>query len=45
VFTDTQGQLWMAFHAWLPGKVGYPNSRLLFIRPISLAGAVPFVQP
>jgi hypothetical protein len=45
VFTDTQGQLWMAFHAWLPGKVGYPNSRLLFIRPISLAGAVPSVQP
>ena len=45
VFTDGQGQLWMAFHAWLPGKVGYPNSRLLFVRPISLAGGLPSVQP
>lgn len=45
VFTDPQGQLWMAFHAWLPGKVGYPNSRVLFIRPISLAGGLPSVQP
>jgi hypothetical protein len=41
VFTDTQGNLWLAFDAWLPGQVGYPNSRPLFLRRISVtAGAV-----
>jgi hypothetical protein len=39
VFTDGAGRVWMAFHAWLPGKVGYPNSRLLFIRPITVNGS------
>jgi hypothetical protein len=43
VFTDAQGTMWMAFHAWLPGKVGYPHSRVLFIRRLSLAGGVPTV--
>ena len=38
VFADGQGHLWMAFHAWLPGKVGFPNSRLLFIRPLTVTG-------
>ena len=28
-----------------PGKVGFPNSRLLFIRQISMVGAVPSVVP
>ncbi len=45
VFTDPSGNLHMAFHAWLPGKVGYPNSRLLFIRQISLAGSAPSIVP
>jgi beta-xylosidase len=45
VFTDVHGQLQMAFHAWLPGKVGYPNSRLLFIRPLTATGGVPSVGP
>ncbi len=45
VFTDPSGNLHMAFHAWLPGKVGYPNSRLLFIRQISLAGSTPSIVP
>jgi beta-xylosidase len=41
VFTDDQGNLWMAFHAWLPGQVGYPNSRPLFLRRITISkGAV-----
>ncbi len=40
VFSDGQGRLWMAFHAWLPGHVGFPNSRLLFIRPIAVTGDV-----
>ena len=38
VFTDTQGNLWMAFAAWLPGKVGYPNSRPLFHCRITISG-------
>jgi beta-xylosidase len=39
VFADSGGHLWMAFHAWLPGKVGFPNSRLLFIRPFTVTGS------
>ncbi len=45
VFTDTQGQLWLAFHAWLPEAVGYPHSRLLFLRPLSVTAGVPQVGP
>ncbi len=45
VFTDSTGQLQMAFHAWLPGKVGFPNSRLLFIRQITVAAGGPSVDP
>ena len=45
VFTDPSGRLHMAFHAWLPGKVGFPNSRLLFIRQISAVGGTPSVEP
>jgi hypothetical protein len=41
VFTDAQGTMRMAFHAWLPGKVGFPNSRVLFLRPITLSAGVP----
>ncbi len=36
VFTDTSGHLEMAFHAWLPGAVGYPHSRLLFVRQLEI---------
>jgi hypothetical protein len=45
VFTDTQGQLQMAFHAWLPGAVGYPHPRLLFVRPLMMDGGLPRVGP
>jgi hypothetical protein len=45
VFTDLHGQLQMAFHAWLPGRVGYPNSRLLFIRPLTVTGGGPSAGP
>jgi len=45
VFTDSSGQLHMAFHAWLPGKVGFPNSRLLFIRQIGVVDGTPTVEP
>ncbi len=37
-FSDPSGNFYLAFHGWLPGKVGYPNSRELFIRKMTLAG-------
>lgn len=43
VFTDTQGALWMAFHAYLPSAVGYPHSRLLFLRQIAFNNGAPVV--
>ncbi len=44
LFTDAQGGLWMAFHAYLPSAVGYPHSRLLFLRRIALSNGMPVVQ-
>lgn len=44
VFTDGQGQLQMAFQAWLPGAVGYPHPRLLFIRPLTMVNGLPRVE-
>ena len=44
LFADQDGQLWMAFHAYLPTAVGYPNSRLLFLRRLAFADNVPIVQ-
>ncbi len=43
VFTDTSGHFWIAFHAWVPGAVGFPNSRDLYLRQLDLSGAVPAV--
>ena len=45
LFTDGQGGLWMAFHAWLPGAVDYPHNRLLFLRQVTFSGGLPAVQP
>lgn len=45
VFVDTAGSFWIAFHAWAPGAVGYPNNRSLYLRQLSLAGATPVVVP
>jgi beta-xylosidase len=44
LFTDTQGGLWIAFHAWLPSAVGYPHSRLLFLRQVTFTNRLPVVQ-
>jgi hypothetical protein len=41
VFTDAHGVTWLAFHAWLPGKVGFPNNRDLFLRQLSVVGGLP----
>jgi beta-xylosidase len=43
VFTDSSGGTWLAFHAWIPGSVGYPHSRDLYIRRIDFTGAIPVV--
>jgi beta-xylosidase len=43
VFADGSGSWWMAFHAWVPGAVGFPNSRGLYIRRLDLSRAVPVV--
>ena len=44
LFTDSSGGLWMAFHAWSPSAVGYPHSRLLFLRQVTFAYGIPVVQ-
>ena len=43
VFADASGSFWIAFHAWIPGSVGFPNSRGLYLRRLDLSGAVPAV--
>jgi len=44
LFTDPQGVLWIAFHAWLPSAVDYPHSRLLFLRQVTFTDDLPVVQ-
>jgi beta-xylosidase len=44
VFADTSGSYWVAFDAWVPGAVGYPHSRDLYLRRLSLSGATPTVD-
>jgi beta-xylosidase len=41
VFADGQGNLWMAFAAWLPGRLANPNSRMLFVQPLTIVDGVP----
>jgi hypothetical protein len=43
VFADRAGNLWIAFHAWVPGAVGSPNSRDLYLRRLSFSGLAPTV--
>ncbi len=43
VFTDTTGSYWIAFHGWVPGAVGFPNNRDLYLRRLTLTGPVPVV--
>ncbi len=45
VFRDPRGNPWIAFHAWLPDAVGYPNARLLFVRPLASLGSLPLRSP
>jgi hypothetical protein len=43
VFAEASGKFWIAFHAWVPGAVGFPNSRDLYLRPLNLSGLLPLV--
>jgi hypothetical protein len=43
IFTDTSGAYQIAFHAWVPGAIGFPNSRDLYIRRLDLSGPRPTV--
>ncbi len=43
LFTDGSGNLWMAFDAWIPGGVGYPHSRALYVRQLNFSGSTPAV--
>jgi len=45
VFDDASGTSWIAFDAWLPGAVGYPHNRDLFLRRLDLSGTAPVVEP
>ena len=44
LFSDQDGNLWVAFHAYLSTAVGYPNSRLLYLRQVTFSGGLPVVQ-
>ena len=35
----------IAFAAWLPNEIGYPHSRVLFVRPLRIVEGVPVVCP
>ncbi len=43
VFADMTGAYWIAFHAWVPGAVGFPNSRDLYLRRLNVSGSAPVV--
>jgi hypothetical protein len=43
VFADASGSFWIAFHAWVPGAVGFPNSRDLYLRRVNVSGPSPSV--
>ena len=42
VFTDGQGQPWLILHAWVRGKVGYPQgARNVFVLQLDFVNGVP----
>ncbi len=45
VFADSTGQWWMAFDAWVPGAIAYPNSRALYLRRLTFSGGTAAVAP
>jgi hypothetical protein len=43
VFSNASGAYFIAFHGWVPGAVGFPNSRDLYVLPLTLSGPAPVV--
>jgi beta-xylosidase len=44
-FTDTDGDWWMAYHAWTNQKVGYPSGvRAFFIDPVQFVDGIPMLS-
>jgi hypothetical protein len=44
VFSDDENHLWIALHAWIRGKVGYPDgARDLFVVGLDFDGAKPVI--
>ena len=44
VFTDEHGHLWLALHAWISDKIGYPDgARNLFVLPLEFVNGAPTV--
>ena len=41
VFTDADGRLWMAYHAWTAPDVGYPNRRMLHLSRLAFEAGEP----
>ena len=42
VFADSQGQLWIALHSWVRGKVGYPGgARNFFVVRLTFVNGTP----
>ena len=42
VFSDGDGHLWLALHAWLRGHIGYPGgARNLFVLPLTFTNGAP----
>jgi beta-xylosidase len=44
IFTDASGSYWIAFDGWIPGGVGYPHSRDLYLRRLNLSGTTPVLD-
>jgi beta-xylosidase len=44
VFFDAQGNPWLAFHAWRPSAIGFPHSRMLYLRRLDLSTGTPVVM-
>jgi hypothetical protein len=44
-FSDATGNPYLAFAAWLPGQVGEPHSRMLYVRPLQVENGQPALGP
>jgi hypothetical protein len=45
IFVDRSGNARVAYHAWNPGAVGYPNNRVLHVGSVSVQNGTVVVTP